>query len=169
VDPFRIALEIPTGRQGEQAMSNEGEVRKASKQFYAGLNQMLNGNAEPLQGIWLHNAAVTAMHPIGGRQIGWDAVRASFEKVSELASDGKVELKDQLIQVVGDLALEAGVEHGQVKFATQPVTIDHRVTNIYRREAGKWKMIHHHTDTSPAMQDVLSRLQTPPAKTGTYR
>lgn len=71
-------------------MSTDSEVRKASRQFYAGLNQMLNGNAEPLQGIWSHSAAVTAMHPIGGRQIGWDAVGGSFEKVSELASDGKV-------------------------------------------------------------------------------
>lgn len=150
-------------------MSTEGEVRRASKQFYAGLNQMLNGNAKPLQGIWSHSAAVTAMHPIGGRQIGWDAVRASFEKVSEVASDGKVELKDQLIQVVGELAYEAGVEHGQVKLATQPVMIEHRVTNIYRREAGEWKLIYHHTDTSPAMQEVFSKLQTPPAKTGTYR
>jgi len=49
------------------------------------------------------------------------------------------------------------------------VTIDHRVTNIYRRESGVWKMIHHHTDSSPAMQDVLSGLQAHPAKTGTDR
>lgn len=150
-------------------MSTEGEVRKASKQFYTGLNRMLNGNAEPLQDIWSHSTAVTAMHPIGGRQVGWDAVRASFENVAELASDGKVELKDQLIHVVGDAACETGVEHGYVKLAGHPVTIDHRVTNIYQREAGVWKMTLHHTDTSPAMQDVLSRLKTRPAKTGTYR
>lgn len=150
-------------------MSTEGEVRKASKRFYAGLNRMLNGNAEPLQEIWSHNAAVTAMHPIGGLHVGWDAVRESFENVAELASDGKVELKDQLLHVVGDVVYETGVERGQVKLAGRPVSIDHRVTNLYRREAGVWKMIHHHTDTSPAMQDVLRSLQKPPAKTGTYR
>ncbi len=150
-------------------MSTEGEVRKASKQFYTGLNRMLNGNAGPLQDIWSHSAAVTAMHPIGGLHVGWDAVRESFEKVAELASGGKVELKDQLLHVVGDMACEAGVERGQVKLAGRPVAIDHRVTNIYRREAGAWKMIHHHTDTSPAMQDVLSSLQIPPSKTGTDR
>lgn len=157
-------------------MSIEGEVRKASKQFYAGLNRMLNGNAEPLQNVWLHSTAVTAMHPFGGRQVGWDAVRESFEKAAGLASDGKVELKDQIIHVVGDVAYEVGVERGQVKLAGHPVAIDHRVTNIYRRESGGWKMIHHHTDTSPAIQDVqvrfqdiLSRLQVRPAKTGKDR
>jgi ketosteroid isomerase-like protein len=150
-------------------MTTEGEVRKASKQFYAGLNRMLNGDADPLAEIWSHSAAVTAMHPIGGRQVGWDAVRDSFERVAQLATDGKVELKDQLIRVVGDVAFEAGVEQGRLSLAGRPVTIEHRVTNIYQREAGAWKMTHHHTDTSPEMLDVLGQLQPRTAKAGRYR
>jgi ketosteroid isomerase-like protein len=139
-------------------MSSEDEVRNASKQFYAALNRVANGNADSLAAIWSHSAVVTVMHPIGGRQVGWDAVRASFEQVAQLASDGQVELKDQLIYVTGDLAYEVGIEQGRVKLAGQPVTLEYRVTNIYQREAGLWKMIHHHTDISPAMLDVLSRL-----------
>jgi ketosteroid isomerase-like protein len=139
-------------------MSTEDEVRTASRQFYAALNSMANGDAGRLEDIWSHGAAVTAMHPIGGRQVGWDAVRASFEQVAQSASDGKIELKDQLIHVAGDVAYEVGVEHGQFKLAGQKVTIDHRVTNIYQRKGGAWKMIHHHVDISPAMQDVVSRL-----------
>jgi len=42
--------------------------------------------------------------------------------------------------------------------AGQPVTGDCRVTNIYRRESGAWKIVHHHTDTAQSMIDVLSRL-----------
>lgn len=138
-------------------MSTEDEVRNASKQFYTGLNRMANGDGGPLADIWSHSAVVTAMHPIGGREVGWDAVRASFEKVAELASEGKIELKDQFIRVAGDMACEAGIEHGHIKLAGQQVTIEHRVTNVYQREAGVWKIVHHHTDISPAMLDVLSR------------
>jgi ketosteroid isomerase-like protein len=98
------------------------------------------------------------MHPIGGREVGWDAVRASFEQVAQLASEGEVELKDQLIRVAGDVACEVGVEYGRLTLAGQQVIIDHRVTNIYHREGGAWKMIHHHTDTSPGMLDVISNL-----------
>jgi ketosteroid isomerase-like protein len=147
-------------------MSTEDEVRKASKQFYASLNRMANGDADPLADIWSHSTAVTTMHPIGGREVGWDAVRGSFEQVAQLASDGKVGLKDQLIQVAGDVAYEVGIEHGQLKLAGQQVTIEHRVTNIYQRQAGAWKMIHHHADVSPAMLDVLSRMQSPSGQTG---
>jgi ketosteroid isomerase-like protein len=99
------------------------------------------------------------MHPIGGREIGWDAVRGSFEQVAKLATGGKVGLKDQLIQVVEDLAYEVGIEYGQLTLAGEQVTIDHRVTNIYRREASAWKIVHHHTDISQEMLNVLSRLQ----------
>jgi ketosteroid isomerase-like protein len=139
-------------------MSTEDEVRKASKQFYAALNRMANGDAGPLADIWSHNTDVTTMHPIGGREVGWDKVRQSFEQVAKLASDGKIELKDQFIHAAGDVAYEVGTEHGQFKLAGQQVAIEHRVTNIYQREAGAWKIAHHHTDISPAMMDVLSRL-----------
>ncbi|MGA7105415.1 MAG: nuclear transport factor 2 family protein [Candidatus Deferrimicrobiaceae bacterium] len=150
-------------------MSTEDAVRKASRQFYAGLNRMVNGDAAPLADIWSHGKSVTARHPFGGRQVGWDAVRVSFEQVAQMASDGKVELKDQIIHVVGDVACEAGVEHGRLKLAGHQVTIEHRVTNIYQREAGAWKITHHHTDTSPEMLEVIGRLQPRPAMTGTHR
>lgn len=138
-------------------MSTEDEVRNASKQFYTGLNRMANGDSGALADIWSHSALVTAMHPIGGREVGWDAVRASFEKVAELASEGKIELRDQIIRVAGDMACETGIEHGHIKLAGQQVTIEHRVTNVYQREAGAWKIVHHHTDISLAMLDVLGR------------
>jgi len=140
-------------------VSTEDEVRKASEQFYAALNRMLNGNAAPLADIWSHSGAVTTMHPIGGRQVGWDEVREAWQQVAMLASEGQGKLDDQIIQVAGDVAYELGTERGQVKLAGQQVTIEHRVTNIYRREAGGWKVVHHHTDASPAMLDILSRLQ----------
>ena len=140
-------------------MSTEDEVRKASEQFYSALNHMTHGDARPLSDIWSHGEAVTAMHPIGGRQVGWDKVRESFQQVAQITSEGRVRLDDQMIQVTGDLAYELGSERGQAKFAGQQVTLDHRVTNIYRREAGSWKIVHHHTDVSPAMLDVLNRMQ----------
>jgi ketosteroid isomerase-like protein len=135
------------------------EIRQASEHFYAALNRMLNGNAGPLADIWSHSAAVTTMHPIGGREVGWDKVGQAWEQVAKVFSAGQVKLNDQFIQVAGDMAYEVGTEQGQAMLGGQQVAIEHRVTNIYRREAGAWKIVHHHTDVSPAMADALSRLQ----------
>ncbi|NMG77314.1 YybH family protein [Aromatoleum diolicum] len=142
-------------------MSTHEEVRKASTQFYAALNRMLNGDARPLSDIWSHDSTVTTMHPIGGRQVGWNEVLESWEQVAQVASDGKVELKDQLIRVAGDVACEVGVEHAEFKLGGQKIAGQLRVTNIYQREAGAWKITHHHADLTPAMVEVLNRLQPP--------
>ncbi len=100
------------------------------------------------------------MHPIGGREVGWDAVSGPWEQVAQLAAEGRVELKDQLINSTDDMAYETGIESGQFTLAGHQVTIDQRVTNIYQRDAGAWKIVLHHADSSPAMMDVLSKLQT---------
>ncbi len=140
-------------------MSKEEDVRKVSKQFYNALTDMSVGVAGKMDGIWSHDESVTAMHPIDGRDVGWKAVKNSFDQVAGLAADGKVELKDQLIRVLGDVAYEIGTETGGFKLAGNEVKIGQRVTNIYQLKDGKWKIIHHHADLSPAMLDVLSKLK----------
>lgn len=141
-------------------MTAQDEVGKASEKFYVGLNRMVNGDASALTDIWSHSGDVTTMHPIGGREVGWDKVRESWEQVAKIASDGQIELRDQIIEVAGDMAYELGIEKGQFRLAGEQVTIEHRVTNIYRYEMREWKIVHHHADVSPTMLDVLSRLQT---------
>jgi ketosteroid isomerase-like protein len=140
-------------------MAAPDEVRKASAQFYTALNRMANGDASSMADIWSHSAAVTTMHPIGGREVGWDNVRPPWEQVAQLCTAGQVRLDDQLLQAVGDLAYEVGNERGQITIAGEQVPIEQRVTNVYRREGGSWKIVHHHTDLSPAMVAILNRLQ----------
>ena len=90
-------------------MNTEREVHAASENFYAALNRMLNGDAHSLGDIWSHSVSVTTMHPIGGREVGWDQVRKSWEQMAELTTEGQVNLSDQFIQVAGDAAYELGV------------------------------------------------------------
>jgi len=139
-------------------VSAEDEVRKASTQFYAALNRMANGDAKSLAEIWSHGTGVTTMHPIGGRQVGWNEVWESWAQVAGAASEGKVQLNDQLIRVVGDLAYEIGVEDAEFKLGGHKVGGRIRVTNIYEREGGVWKITHHHTDLAPEMIEGLKRL-----------
>jgi hypothetical protein len=73
-------------------MTIENDVRAASEKFYSALNRMLNGDAVPLGDIWSHSATVTTMHPIGGREVGWDQVRGSWEQVAQLTTQGQVRL-----------------------------------------------------------------------------
>src|SRR6266508_6303917 len=106
-------------------MSAENEVRQASEQFYAALNRVGNGDASSMPDIWSHSADVTTMHPLGGREVGWDAVWGPWEQVAQLTSgsQGKVTLADQLIQASGDIAYETGREKGQISLAGEQIPI----------------------------------------------
>jgi ketosteroid isomerase-like protein len=140
-------------------MAKEDDVRQASGRFYAALNRMLKGDAGPMTDIWSHSSDVTTMHPIGEREVGWEQVQGPWKQVASMSSGGQVAIKDQLIRVVGDLAYEVGSESGDATMAGQAVSFRQRVTNIYRREGGVWKIVHHHTDKSPAMEEIVGRLQ----------
>ena len=140
-------------------MSNVEEVREASKKFYERLNRMANGETNTFADVWSQNESATAMHPIGGRDVGWKEVENSFNQVAGVASDGKVELKDQLIRDLGDAAFEVGIEKAQFKVAGMEVKAEIRVTNIYQKENGSWKIVHHHTDIAPSMVEALQKLQ----------
>ncbi|WP_163709473.1 YybH family protein [Mangrovibacterium lignilyticum] len=140
-------------------MANEEDVRKASQEFYKALNLMVNGNAEALKVIWSHSEQATTMHPVGGRQVGWNDVWNTWNQVAQVSSDGKVELEDQLIFASGDLAYETGVENAGFKVAGTKTEGQVRVTNVYRKENGSWKIVHHHTDLVPAMVEAVSKLQ----------
>jgi ketosteroid isomerase-like protein len=144
---------------GGETMSAEDEVRKTSTQFYSALNHMAEGDGGEMSRVWSHSDTVTTMHPIGGEQVGWEAVKESFDQVAALASGGHVEIADQVLRTGEDLAYELGTERGTMTLAGETIVVDHRVTNVYRREADEWKLVHHHTDLSPSMIGILERLQ----------
>ncbi len=146
-------------------MSTEDEVRQACDQYDAALNHLLNGDAGLMMEIWSHSADVTALHPVAGRKLGWEQIRASWEQFAQLCSGGQVTLRDPLIRVGTDLAYVVGTNAVQVTVAGEAISYELRVTRIFRREAGVWKSIHQHADVVPALQAILGRLQAASVQT----
>ena len=137
-------------------MAAEDEVRQASERFYAALNSTLDGDSSPMEQIWSHGSDVSAMHPFGGRMVGWEEVGASWEQAAQAFSGGQVALDEMVVFAISeDAAYTLGTEHGQARVGDQTVGIDWRVTNIYHREAGGWKIVHHHTDFSSEVAQAL--------------
>ena len=137
-------------------MAVEDEIRQASEHFYVALNRTINGDSGSMMEVWSHGSEVTTLHPLGGRETGWREVRASWEQVAQEFSDGQVSIEELVVVPLSDeVAYTLGTEHGQATLGDETVSIDWRVTNIYRREAGEWKMVHHHTDVSHALVEVL--------------
>ncbi len=128
-------------------------VEQASTKFYTSLNALFTGDAEPMQDVWSHAADVTYLGPAGGIQIGWDAVRASWETQAALKLGGKIESADLHVVVGNDLAFAQCYERGENLDAQgQPIQVSIRATNVFRKENGQWKLISHHTDLLPFLE-----------------
>ena len=138
-------------------MAAEDEVRQASEQFYEALNRVLEeSDTGPMEEIWSHGSDVSAMHPFGGRMLGWEEVRSSWEQAAQAFSGGQVTPDDVVVvALTDDAAYTLGTERGQGSIGGETVGIDWRATNAYRREADGWKMVHHHTDFSSEVAEAL--------------
>ncbi|MGA7672487.1 MAG: nuclear transport factor 2 family protein [Nitrolancea sp.] len=133
------------------------EVRKASDQFYATLNRALNGGiTDDMFDVFSQAGDVTTMHPLGGRQTGWTEVRPSWEMAANSASGGSVVVNDLQITMLGsDAAYTIGTETASASVGGTPLSFSGRCTNVYRRENGTWKLVHHHVDLMPGVAEAF--------------
>jgi ketosteroid isomerase-like protein len=136
----------------------EDDVRAASDRFYSALEAMANGDARSMAAIWSHEDDVTTMHPIGGREEGWDAVRGSWEGVASASTDGTLTRSDQVIRVIGNAAYELCTESVSWTFAGEPMSLEGRATNVYRKEQGEWKIVHHHADLNAEFAEIVANV-----------
>jgi ketosteroid isomerase-like protein len=129
-------------------------VRAANDAFYEALNAMFVGEIEPMKAVWSHASDITYMGPAGGFLVGWDAVGPTWEAQAALMLGGHIDARDTRITVGRDLAVVSTVEVGEntnPEIGSQTVSI--RATNVFRLEMGVWKMIGHHTDLLPFLED----------------
>jgi hypothetical protein len=143
-------------------MAAEDEVRQASDQFYVALNQMLStGDSGPVTAAWSQRQEGSTLHPLGGREVGRDQVLATWKQAGPAFSEGRCTVDDlEVIPITEDAAYTIGTERFEGKVGGEQISGEWRTTNIYRREDGGWKIVHHHADASSGLQDLLRRLQT---------
>jgi ketosteroid isomerase-like protein len=113
-----------------------------------------NGNVAPRVALWSQRDPVTLFGAWGPCNSGWDAVSQTFGWVASRFSDC-ADYRFDLVAagVSGDLAYTVGYEHSAVSVDAGPVESNTlRVTHVYRREAGEWKVVHRHGDHPPVDQ-----------------
>lgn len=133
----------------------EEQVREASDAFYSALNAMFTGDMGPMGDVWSRSEDVTLMTPFGGRHEGYDAVMRQLSREAGIGIKGEIVPKERLLRGQGELGYDVCREVGRgTTIKGQSAPIDHRATTIFRQENGRWKVVHHHTDAVPALQEM---------------
>ena len=138
-----IPLEVIMTTETEQFLAEVLPKQRAAE------HAIHQGNAEPRLAMWSQADPVTLF----GAKLtatGWSAVEPAFREVASWFTDA-VEYDFKVIAACasGDLAYTVGYEHNNVTVNGQPRTYTLRVTHVYRREAGEWRIVHRHGDFLP--------------------
>ena len=105
-----------------------------------------NGDVTPRMAMWSRSDPVTLFGAAVSAS-GWADVSRTFEWLASIFSDcDSHELEMVAAGASGDLAYTVGYEHTSAAVEGARRTYSLRVTHVYRREDGQWKIVHRHAD-----------------------
>jgi ketosteroid isomerase-like protein len=119
-------------------VSDVDGVRAANEAFYVAF---VRGDLAAMDAVWSRDPQVTCTHP------GWDVLRGRDEVMASwaaiLGNPGRPRIKASDVHVIvrGDMAMVICHEH--VPGARLAAT------NVFVREGGGWRMLHHHAGMAP--------------------
>ncbi|MDP9183655.1 MAG: nuclear transport factor 2 family protein [Actinomycetota bacterium] len=120
-------------------------------QHLAAERAMHEGDVMPRVSTWSHTDPVTLFGAAITWRSGWDDVRPVFEWVASRfiqCTDYDFELL--AAGASGDLAYTVGIErYAATTTEGSSVHNELRVTHVFRRENGDWKVVHRHGDHLP--------------------
>jgi ketosteroid isomerase-like protein len=109
----------------------------------------VSGDATPLRSIAAHNNPATFFAPMGGYVQGADAVLSRYERDAEAFERGSASHFEILHMAASDgIAYWTGFQRADARMRghAEAVQFNLRVTEVFRREGGAWKLIHRHAD-----------------------
>jgi ketosteroid isomerase-like protein len=106
-----------------------------------------NGDPSARSAGWSHNAPVT-LFGAAVTKSGWGEVGPTFDWLaSNFSNCTSFEYEVLAAGASGDLAYIVGIEHTTASVGSAgPKSYSLRVTTIFRREDGEWKVVHRHGD-----------------------
>jgi len=115
---------------------------------------LVNGDPEPFKSHWSHADDVTIFGGYGKHEQGWERVSSRLDWASARFRAGEINYELLTAGSSGDLGYAVGIERGRA------TVLDHgasgeivlRVTHLFRREHGRWAVIHRHADAVTEIQ-----------------
>jgi len=121
---------------------------------------LVHGDLAPRLRLWSRREPVSVL---GARRTvtGWDDVYRIFRWVAEVLfgpgtnhADFRFDVLDAGVSADGSMAYSVGFERfNQVLDDGSKVPMEVRVTHIYRKEDGEWKIFHRHGSFPPVEED----------------
>ena len=117
--------------------------------------ELQNGKPDAFKALWSRRDDITLSGGFGGTiEKGWDAIGRRLDWVGTQFSKGSNTIERLVAQESGDLGYVVQLEHLRytVPGQAQESTRDYRVTMVFRRESGAWRIVHRQADSQMTKQ-----------------
>jgi ketosteroid isomerase-like protein len=121
-----------------------------------------NGDAARMAEMLSAQDPVTLFPAAKPTKSGFGEVSEAFRRVASAYSGSAPVAFDVVAAGVGgDLAYLVGYERGSSSIGNGPAqTVSLRVTQVYRRKNGEWKLVHRHADAAPGGESGVDHLRS---------
>ena len=125
-------------------------LRSFLPRFEEGTSRFINGDPT----LWKENASrrddATIMGAWGAWEKGWGEAGPRYDWAAARFGESGAKVKVEYLSsgVSGGLAYTVAIERSEARLAGQdkPAQMALRVTHIFRKEGGVWKLVHRHAD-----------------------
>ncbi len=149
------------GDHTHQGIETDMDLDEFVSQCEQAWQVFVTGDADPAKLLFSRRDDVTLANPWGPAVTGWVDVSGTLEAAAARFRNGRLSAVDILSRFVSDdLACYHEIEQGEAMLGgrTEPDSFALRVTSIYRREDGLWRIVLRHADPILAPRPVDAML-----------
>jgi uncharacterized protein (TIGR02246 family) len=144
-------------------VSRSDDFDRAIEESHRALDRVANGDPSGFFDLYSRGEDATLANPFGPPARGRSQIEEAGRRAASNYRDGRaVEFESFARCVTADLAYTLEIERFEAKVGGSeeltPVAL--RVTSVFRREDGAWKLVHRHADPITALRSAESVIQS---------
>jgi ketosteroid isomerase-like protein len=140
----------------------ETSAQQALDLLHAAMAKVANGDVSAITALYSHSDEATSFYGWGGYEKGWEAVSKRWDWAALQFQGGKVAHETISRVITAEMFYVTELE----TFSNQRVAgvagltgWSNRVTHIFAREGGEWRLIHRHANRLEAQFDPAEKLK----------
>lgn len=144
------------------ATASTESFEEAIEASHRALDEIARGNLDAFMDLYTDREDATLGNPFGPPARGRDEIEQAGRRAAANYRDGRaIEFENVATYVSGDLGYTFEIERFETKVAgaDELTLVSLRVTSIFRREDGTWKLLHRHADPITTLRPGESVIQ----------
>ncbi|MEZ5850568.1 MAG: nuclear transport factor 2 family protein [Hyphomicrobiaceae bacterium] len=144
------------------ALPLDQSIRDAIARLHDAMAKVANGDVAAIKALYTHTDEATSFYGWGGYEKGWEGVSRRWDWAARQFQGGSVRYESVSVVVGADMFLATDIEtyENQRMAGVEGLTgWTNRVTHVFRRENGEWRLVHRHGNRLETQFTPSTRLQ----------